>query len=386
MNWRDILPGLSRRSATNTWTAAHPITVASVEHREGATPVMAENLSGVLACVNAIASNIAAFRPLVYRRDGQARVEVLDHPFLAIVRDGPNQWQTWGGMIESAAASVELHGNALVEIIRDGGGTVIGMRFLPWHWVSVELLPSGRLAFDVYEPAMPGASAVKRRLLSDDVLHLKDRSDDGLVGRSRLSRARDVFLTATSQQTFARNFLDLGAQPSGVISSDHALSNEQFQSIRSQFAERFSGSNNAGRALILDDMLKWTPMQVSPEDAELLNSRRFAVEEIARIYGVPPPMIGDLTHGTFTNSREAARWFGQFTLTPRVRRLEAELNRALFGAGNVFEVEFDMSSLLRSDPETRWGSHKIAVEIGVLDTDEIREIEGYNRRGEAKAA
>jgi HK97 family phage portal protein len=94
-------------------------------------------------------------------------------------------------------------------------------------------------------------------------------------------------------------------------------------------------------------------------------------------------MVGDLSHGTFTNSREAARWFGQFTLTPRVRRLEAELNRALFGAGSPFEVEFDMSSLLRSDPETRWASHKIAVETGVLDTDEIRQIEGWNPRAAA---
>ena len=118
-------------------------------------------------------------------------------------------------------------------------------------------------------------------------------------------------------------------------------------------------------------------------DAELLNSGRFAVEEIARVYGVPPPMIGDLSHGTFTNSREAARWFGQFTLTPRVRRLEAELNKALFGYGSRYEVEFDMSSLLRSDPETRWASHKIAIETGVLDTDEVREIEGYNPRGDA---
>ena len=97
-------------------------------------------------------------------------------------------------------------------------------------------------------------------------------------------------------------------------------------------------------------------------------------------------MIGDLSHGTFTNSREAARWFGQFTLTPRVRRLEAELNRALFEPGSPFEVEFDMSSLLRSDPETRWASHKIAVETGVLDTNEIREIEGYNPRPATAAA
>ena len=301
------------------------------------------------------------------------------------MRFGPNADQVWGALIESAIASVELHGNALLEINRDADGTITGLRFIPWAWVAMQLLPSRRVAFDVYEPTLPGAGAIRRRLLGDDVVHLKDRSDDGIIGRSRLSRARDVLRTATSQQTFARTFLDRGAQPSGVISHPGAMTAEQRTQLRGQFEAKQSGPANAGRALILDGGLTWASMQVSPEDAELLNSRRFAVEEIARVYGVPPPMIGDLSHGTFTNSREAARWFGQFTLTPRVRRLEAELNKALLGYDSRYEIEFDMSSLLRSDPETRWASHKIAIETGVLDTDEVREIEGYNPRGDTSA-
>ncbi|WP_254602556.1 phage portal protein [Sphingomonas bacterium] len=202
--------------------------------------------------------------------------------------------------------------------------------------------------------------------------------DDGVRLCTRTQKTLKITLP------FLRStFLERGAQPSGVISLDKPLSIEQRQGIRQSFSDGHVGTSKAGRALILDDGMTWQAMQVSPEDAELLGSRRFAVEEIARIYGVPPPMVGDLSHGTFTNSREAARWFGQFTLTPRVRRLEAELNRALFGAGSPFEVEFDMSSLLRSDPETRWASHKIAIDTGVLDTDEVREIEGYNPRGNA---
>ena len=379
------LPAIFRRSAEpNSWAgSAHPVTMASVAASVESAKVSlveAENLAVALACVNVISSNIAAFPVLVYRRQGAERVEVADHWLSRIVRYGPNVDQVWGALIESAIASVELHGNALLEIVRDDDGAITGLRFIPWPWVVMQLLPSGRVAFDVYEPSLPGAGARKRRLLADDVVHLKDRSDDGLIGRSRLSRAGDVLRTATSQQTFARSFLDRGAQPSGVISLDGPLTQDQRAQLRESFNEGHVGPTKAGRALILDDGLKWQAMQVSPEDAELLNSRRFAVEEIARVYGVPPPMIGDLSHGTFTNSREAARWFGQFTLTPRVRRLEAELNKALLGYGSRYEIEFDMSSLLRSDPETRWASHKIAVETGVLDTDEVREIEGYNPR------
>lgn len=106
-----------------------------------------------------------------------------------------------------------------------------------------------------------------------------------------------------------------------------------------------------------------------------------SVEEICRLFQVPPPLVQDLSHGTFTNSREAARWFCQFTLTPWVRKIEATLSRALFARGAGFEIEFDMSGLLRADPESRWASHKIAVDAGILDPDEVREIEGFNSRG-----
>ncbi len=370
----------------DAWAAtAHPVTVAYMEREIEFSAAQAENLAVALACVNVIASNMSSFPLLVYERDGLTRREAGGHWLLDMVRHGPNPNQVWGALLESAIASVELCGNALVEIIRDGDGSVAELRFLPWAWVQMQLLPSGRVAFDIYEPTQPGTSTVKRRLLADDAIHLKDRSDDGFIGRSRLSRARDVLRTATSQQTFARTFLERGAQPSGIVKHPGAMTPEQRHSLREQFQEKHEGTRNAGRTLILDGGLEWQASQVSPEDAELLASRRFAVEEIARIYGVPPPLVGDLSHGTFTNSREAARWFGQFTLTPRVRRLEAELSRALLGPDSRFELEFDMSSLLRSDPETRWQSHKIAVETGVLDPNEIRQIEGWNPR-EAAAA
>ena len=376
------LAGIETRTREQPWAAPLPVTMASI-YSDGATvgTVEAENLAVVGACVNVVASNIAAMPMLLYRRqrDG-TRVEITSHPLLDLARYGPNDFQVFAALIESTIASVELLGNALIEIVRDDGGTLIGLRFLPWSWVTALLLPSGRLAFDVYEPTMTGTAAIRRRLLAGDVVHLKDRSDDGIMGRSRLSRARDVLLTASAQQTFAKAFLDNGAAPSLLVEFAGTLTPDQRAQIRDGLETRFGGAGNAGRALVLDGGLTGKPWQVSPEDAELLASRRFAVEEIARVYGVPPPMIGDLSHGTFTNSREAARWFGQFSLTPRVRRLEAEFNRALFGKGSDLEIEFDMSSLLRSDPETRWASHKIAVETGILDTNEVREIEGYNPR------
>ena len=129
--------------------------------------------------------------------------------------------------------------------------------------------------------------------------------------------------------------------------------------------------------------LKFQTLGVTPEDAELLESRKFSVEEMCRLYQVPPPIVQDYSHNTFTNSDTAGRWFAQFTLGPWARKIEAVLSRALFPEGSGLEIELDLSVFLRGDPQTRWAAHKIAVDANILDTDEVREIEGFNARGKA---
>jgi HK97 family phage portal protein len=156
--------------------------------------------------------------------------------------------------------------------------------------------------------------------------------------------------------------------------------------LRSQFDDRHAGAGKAGKVLVLSDGLKFNPFQISPEDAELLGSRKFAVEEVCRLYQVPPPLIQDYSNNTFTNSEAAGRWFAQFTLGPWARKIEAVMSRALFPEGSGLEIELDLSSFLRGDPQTRWAAHKIAVDAGILDPDEIREIEGFNPRRAAPVA
>jgi HK97 family phage portal protein len=127
----------------------------------------------------------------------------------------------------------------------------------------------------------------------------------------------------------------------------------------------------------LEQGLKFSALSVSPEDAEVLESRRFTVEEMARIFGVPPPVIQDYTHGTFTNTAQAATWFAQLTLTPWVRKIEAEFSRALF-TDPAMHLEIDLSALMRGDYAARWTAAQIAVANGILTPNEIREQEGFN--------
>ncbi len=337
----------------------------------------AENLSTVFACTTAIGSALASCRPWVYRREADGtRVEAHGHPLNRLVRGGVNGGMAWPEYIEHIVASALLTGNGLAEIERDGRGQLAGFTWIPWQHVTVTELRSGRLAYDTNN-----GLGRTRRLLAGEVLHLRDRTNDGLIGVSRLSRAGDAVAGVQSSNEFARKFLENGAQPSGVIRSDSVMTAEQRASLKEQFTARYQGTANAGKTLILDGGLDWKASSISPEDAELLESRKFGVVEICRIFQVPPPIVQAYENNTFTNAAQAGLWFATFCLAPWARRIEAEFARSVFPANGPYELELDLSSFLRGDPETRWNAHKIALDTGVLDTDEVRQVEGWNPRG-----
>lgn len=349
----------------------------------------AENLSTVLACVSAIATACGSLPAYVYRLNGSSRAEDPAHPLARLISHGPNRHQTWPDFIEWLMASTLLKGNGLAEIVTDGAGTVTELRPVPWDWVSVVLLPTGRLAYDIVEVnALYGGTGRSRRLLQGEVFHLKDRSDDGYVGRSRLSRAAEVVGTALAGQDFAGALWRNGINPSGALTAAGQLPPVAKQQLREAFERVHAGSRNAAKALILDQGVTWQQMSMSPEDAEVLASRKHSVEEICRIYQVPPPIVQDYSHNTFTNSEAAGRWFAQFTIGPWVRKIEAEAARCLLSQADraTHALELDMSGFLRGDPESRWRSHEIALRNNVLDPNEVREVEGWNPRPPGAAA
>ncbi len=346
---------------------------------QAVTANTAENLAAVMACVGAVASTTASLPAYVYRKTAAGRAEAPDHPVSRLIRR-PNDAQTGPDFIEWLLGQVLLHGNAVAEIVFDGAGRPVALIPVPWGNASPVLLAGGRLALDVVGYQSPwGGTGLSRRLLPGEFMHLKDRSDDGLIGRSRLSRAREVIGTAQALQEWSGSLWRNQATPVGAIKLAHKPSPEFLDRLRAQMQQSFSGAHNARKMLLLPEGAEWQSISVSPEDAEVLASRRFTVEELCRLFQVPPPIVQDLSHGTFTNSREAGRWFAQFTLSPWCRKIEAEFARSVF-TDPAMSLEIDMSALMRGDAETRWQSHKIAVEAGILDPNEVREIEGFNPR------
>ena len=172
-----------------------------------------------------------------------------------------------------------------------------------------------------------------------------------------------------------------GCFPSGVIESVSKMGAEQRKDAQAAYSALNRGTSKFGRIMVLDQDMHWKSMSMTPMDSQMIESWKQAAIEVCRIYQVPPPLIQDFSHSSFTNSEQAGRWFAQFCLLPWVKKLEAEFSRSLF-AGTPYSLEFDMSSYDRGNSESRWQGHKIAIEAGVLTTNEVREVEGWSPRVE----
>ena len=345
------------------------------------SPYLAENLSAVFACVQVIAETVSTLPLVVYRVTGDGRASDPRHAVARLFSRDPNELQTAPEFIEMVVAHCLLRGNAYAEIVRDARGAPVELIPLHPDHVSVVRYPgTRRIAYDYSDPNTGGT----RRLLMDEVLHLKDRSDDGIVGKSRLHRARETFGTAVATERFAASTFRNGASLSGVLSHPEQIGNEASENIRKSFEDIHKGSSNAGRIAVLEEGLKWQAISVSPEDAQMLESRRFSVEQIARMFRVPPPIIGDLSHGNYSNVVELNRAFAIHCIRPWCTKLERAIERALFSeAGRMtHETEFDMDELTRGDMLTRWQSYRIMREIGGANANEIRAWEKINPRSD----
>jgi HK97 family phage portal protein len=344
---------------------------------------LAENLSAVFACVQIISETIASLPINVYRRDGEARSLDRNHPVARIFARDANDWQTASEWLETVSAHCLLRGNGYSEIVRDNRGAPVALIPLHPDHVSVVRIPgTARIRYDVADPIRG-----TRRLLPEEVFHLKDRSDDGIVGVSRLRRARDTFATAFSTEQFAASTYRNGAFLSGVVTHPEQIGPEAAKTLRESLEALHGGAGKAGRIGVLEEGMTWQALSVSPEDAQMLESRRFGVEQVARIYRVPPPVLGDLSNGSYSNVTELGRWFATFTITPWLNRIERALERALFTeeGRRSHLIEFDTDLLLRGDLLTRLQAYRIGREIGLYNANDLRGFENLNPRTDPDA-
>lgn len=335
-------------------------------------------LSATYACVNLIAGTIASLSATVFRRDADGiRREATQHPLYWILKLDPNfddsDYEFW----EFLAASIELQGNAYAEKFRNGAGHVSALIPVSPICMEVRRLKSGALEYEWVEDG-------ERKVRSQDqMLHIRGFGGNRKKGGSTLSMCSGAFQSAISTDATAGRMFSNSVVTSGVLTAEDKLTGPQRAEMEELLQTKFMGAVNAGRPMLLDGGLKWQALSVSPEDAQLLDSRKFGGEEICRIFGVPPAMVGygDKSSNWGTGKEADVLGFIKFTLRKRLRRMERAmmkqlLTRAERQAG--MSIEFNLEGLLRGDSAGRAAFYQIMVRLGLMTRNEARALENWS--------
>lgn len=348
------------------------VTVADFYDRVSvANPI---GLSATFACVNLIAGTIASLSPVIFRPDDNGtRIEDRSHPLYYLLKMDPNFDQTGYEFWEFCAASIELHGNAYARLDRNNGRIVALTPVRP-DLVRVKRESSGGL---IYRWSEAGEDF---QLPQESMLHIRGFGGSALGGASTLSVCRSTFSAALATDNTARALFENQASPSGVLSMPTPLTQEQRTNLEGILVEKFIGARNSGRPMLLDNGLKWESLSIDPVDAEMLASRKFSGEEICRIFGVPPAMVGygDKASNWGTGKEVDVLGFIKFALRKRLRRIEQALMKQLLSvterrAGTT--IEFNLEGLLRGDSAGRASFYNTMVRLGLMTRNEARALE-----------
>ena len=371
--------GLERRA----YDAKDPSWNGSVLLRSGnVTPGRAESLSTVYACVSAISETIASLPLILYKRtsdDGRERAP--DHPLYQVLHDQPNALQTALEFREMMQAMVLLRGNAHAEIIWGNDGQVIGLIPLMNDRVATLQLDNGRLAYDVTD-----TKGKVRRLLQHEVFHLRHRSDNGLVGIAPITASRETVQLGLAERDHGNSTFTNGTRLSGILKFPHKLTGDQRNSIADSWATQHAGGANAGKTAILEEGVEFSTVSMSMEDAQWLEARQFSVEELARLFRVPPTIIGDLRHGNYSNSVEMNRVFVVHTLRRHMTMWEQAISSSLLtpSSRQVYFAEHNVEGLLRGDSSNRADFYSKGIADGWLLIDEVRKYENLPKLTDAQ--
>ena len=347
---------------------------------------VAMTLSAVWACVRIIAGTIASEPLGVYKMDGSGdRSLARDHRLYKILHTQSNQWQTAFSYRETMAAHLLLWGNSFSWRQYDGAGNLIGL--IPLMPSRVEVLRDNLDSPVRYKYT---AGATPRILDAHEVLFIPALAYDGITGKSPIRAQAESIGTALAMQEFTAKFFANGAQESGVFRHPGELSDEAFNRLKTSIENRYAGSDNAWKPMLLEEGLDWTKTLIPPEDAQLLESRRFqGVEEIARIYGVPLHLIHETSKSTSWGSgiEQLNIGFGVHTIRHWNIRIEQAIQMQLLSEQEQksYFVEHDMDGLLQGDIKTQSEYFSTAITKGWMTRNEVRRKKNLNALPELDA-
>ena len=341
----------------------------------------AMQMTAVYACVRILSEAVAGLPVHVYRYNSDGGKEkAIDHPLYLLLHDEPNPEMSSFVFRETLMTHLLLWGNAYAQIIRNGKGEVVALYPLMPNKMQVDRDEHGQLYYTYQRSNDEALTETGTVVLSPrDVLHIPGLGFDGLVGYSPIAMAKNAIGLAIAAEEFGSKFYANGAAPSGVL--EHPGTLKDPSRVREAWQSQFGGSANAGRVAVLEEGMKYTPISISPNEAQFLETRKFQINEIARIFRVPPHMVGDLEKSSFSNIEQQSLEFVKYTLDPWVVRWEQSITRSLLTPEEKKEyfVKFNVEGLLRGDYQSRMQGYATARQNGWMSANDIRELENLDR-------
>ena len=370
------------KPANRTAGSAYAFYMGGTTAGKTVTERSAMQMTAVYSCVRILAEAVAGLPLHLYKyTDGGGKEKALDHPLYRLLHDEPNPEMSSFVFRETLMTHLLLWGNAYAQVIRNGKGEVIALYPLMPNKMSVDRDENGRLYYTYYRGS---DEAIKNKdfavtLQPSDVLHIPGLGFDGLVGYSPIAMAKNAIGMAIACEEYGAKFFANGAAPGGVL--EHPGTIKDPQRVRESWQSTFGGSGNANKIAVLEEGMKYTPIGISPEQAQFLETRKFQINEIARIFRVPPHMVGDLEKSSFSNIEQQSLEFVKYTLDPWVIRWEQSIMRALLSPEEKTQyfVKFNVEGLLRGDYQSRMNGYAIGRQNGWMSANDIRELENLDR-------
>jgi len=339
------------------------------------TPFSAMQITAVYACVRIIAETVASLPLHTYQYTDSGKEKAYTHPLYYLLHDAPNKEMTSFVFRETLVSHLLLWGNAYAQIVRNGFGDIIGLYPLLPNKMKVDRSNIDSRIYYTYSPDK------ERQIVlpSDNVLHIPGLGFDGLIGYSPVAMAKNAIGLGAASEEYGSKFFSNGGTLSGVLEYPGRI--KEPEKVRDEWERVYGGSGNAHKTAVLEEGMKYTPVSVAPSDAQFLETRKFQVNEICRIFRVPPHMVADLEKSSFNNIEQQSLDFVVNTIRPWLVRIEQSIQQKLIKPGerNKIFVSFNVDGLLRGDYKSRMDGYAVGIQNGFMSPNDVRELEGWNR-------
>ena len=364
----DSAPQPASRSYGNALGAARAQTIfGGTSGGNVVTPETAMASTTVRACVQKIAHTVASLDVDMFAVDGQRQTKI-EHPLSKILKVAPTAGMTAFDLWEKIISDAYLYGKGFAVIERDNNARVLGLRYVEAASMNETELADGRPAYIMEDT---------ETVYVDDELFMVC----GFRGVSLIEQHRESISLERAAENFGSTFFGSGGNVSGIIQTDHALTDEQFERLSASWAARYHGARNQHRTAILEHGMKYERIGTAPESAQFIQTRKFQAEMICSAFGVSPALIGLDSSVTYNNVEQQSIFFAQYTIAPLLRRIQQQVTVKLIAEREQSSVEcrFNIASLLRADAKTRGEYFTALIRDGVVSINEAREaLENLN--------